>query len=124
VDHGSATPDRAATDPQSGELTTVRAAARRSHDHGTGLPLRLLLLILVCLLPMIAAQLFVQVDLRQAREGQLGELAMRQADLVKGDLVSIVEGARQLASAAGQFAKLVAFDPTCSEQPKSGAKNS
>ncbi len=116
MDHRSATPDRAASDPQSGEPTTVRAAARRGHDHGTGLPLRLLLLILVCLLPMIAAQLLVQVELRQAREGQLGELAMRQADLVKGDLVSIVEGARQLASATGQFAKLVALDPTCSEQ--------
>jgi signal transduction histidine kinase/CheY-like chemotaxis protein len=117
LDHGNTTPDRAATPAQTAQPpATSSATAPDRLKHGMGLPLRLLLLILICLLPMVAAQLFVQVDLRQARDAQLRELAMHQADLANGDLISIVEGARQLAAAAGQLVRLVTLDLTCSEQ--------
>jgi signal transduction histidine kinase/CheY-like chemotaxis protein len=83
-----------------------------SRKRGARLAIRLLLLILICLAPMVGAQLFVQFDLRQERRAQLGELATRQAELANSDLVSIVDGTRQLAATVGQFA--AASDPACS----------
>jgi signal transduction histidine kinase/CheY-like chemotaxis protein len=85
-----------------------------SRKRGARLAIRLLLLILICLAPMVGAQLFVQFDLRQERRAQLGELAMRQAELANSDLVSIVDGTRQLAATVGQFA--AALDPACPER--------
>ena len=81
---------------------------------GARLAMRLLLLILICLAPMVGAQIFVQFDLGQERRAQLGELAMRQAELANSDLVSIIDGTRQLAATVGQLA--AASDPGCSER--------
>jgi signal transduction histidine kinase/CheY-like chemotaxis protein len=118
LDHDTTTPHQAVTDatmadPASGAVAVEAAGSRK---RGMRLTMRLWLLILVCLVPMVGAQLFVQIDLRQERQAQLSELAMRQADLANSDLISIIEGARQLASAAGQFGRALALNPTCSEQ--------
>ena len=60
---------------------------------------RLLLLILLCLAPMIAALIYTQYDLRQQRSVGLRTVALRQAELVNADLDSILAGARQLLTA-------------------------
>jgi len=116
LERNNPTPDRTAADALPGAPTTVPAEDPGGRKRGMRLPLRLWLLILVCLVPMVAAQLYVQVDLRRERQTQLGELAMRQAELANGDLASIVDGARQLAAAAGQLARVLPLDPTCSER--------
>ena len=64
---------------------------------------RLVLLILVCLLPVMGAQAFSQIKLYRQRQGQLDNLALRQAELANGDLAGMVEGVRQFAVAVAQF---------------------
>ena len=63
---------------------------------------RLLLLILLCMAPMIAALIYTQIDLRHRENVELGALALRQAELANADLDSIVEGGRQLLLATAE----------------------
>jgi signal transduction histidine kinase/ActR/RegA family two-component response regulator len=102
--------------PIMGTPTTIPVSAASRSKHGMRLSARLWLLMLVCLTPMLAALLLVQIDLRQDRQARLGELAMRQAALVSGDLTGIVEAGRQIAVAATQFARTSASGPACSER--------
>jgi signal transduction histidine kinase/ActR/RegA family two-component response regulator len=74
---------------------------------------RLILLILLCLLPVMAAQVFSQVALYRQRQAELGQLALRQAELSNGDLASIVEGARQLAVAIADYPEMRAGGAAC-----------
>ncbi|MGA3398034.1 MAG: ATP-binding protein [Acetobacteraceae bacterium] len=80
------------------------------------LSIRLLLLILVCLLPVMGAQVYSQVSLYRQRQLQLGDLALRQAELANGDLTSMVEGVRQLALAIAQFPEIHAAGTACGER--------
>jgi signal transduction histidine kinase/CheY-like chemotaxis protein len=57
---------------------------------------RILLLVLLCLAPMVAALVYTQVDLRQQRNAELNALALRQAELANADLDSTLEGVHQL----------------------------
>ena len=64
---------------------------------------RLVLLILGCLLPILTAQIYSQVNLYAERHEQLGGLVLRQAELANADMSSIVDSVRQLGALAGQF---------------------
>ncbi len=77
---------------------------------------RLLLLILVCLLPVTGTQIYTQVTLYSQRQAQLGDLALRQAQLANGDLASMVEGVRQLGLAIAQFPEIHAPGPACADR--------
>ncbi|HXT82455.1 MAG TPA: ATP-binding protein [Acetobacteraceae bacterium] len=77
---------------------------------------RLLLLILGCLLPILAAQVYSQVNLHAQRQAQMGLLALRQAELVNDDFVSIVAAVSQLASVAAQFPEIHSGGAACNER--------
>jgi signal transduction histidine kinase/ActR/RegA family two-component response regulator len=75
---------------------------------------RLVLLILGCLLPILTAQVYSQVNLYAERREQLGGLLVRQAELANADLSSIVDGVEQLGILAGQLPEIKAPDGDCS----------
>ena len=47
---------------------------------------RLVLLILGCLLPILTAQIYSQINLYAERHEQLGDLVLRQAELANADI--------------------------------------
>ena len=67
---------------------------------------RLVFLIFGCLVPILTAQVYSQVNLYSERHDQLGGLVLRQAELVNADLTSIIDSVRQLGSLAGQQSAL------------------
>ncbi|HEY4044698.1 MAG TPA: response regulator [Rhodopila sp.] len=77
---------------------------------------RLVLLILGCLLPILTAQVYSQVNLYAERHEQLGSLALRQAALAYADMASIVDGVRQLGAVAGQFPSLHTTGERCDQR--------
>lgn len=64
---------------------------------------RLVLLILGCLLPILTAQIYSQVNLYAERHDQIREIVLRQAELANADMSSIVESVRQLGVLSGQL---------------------
>ena len=64
---------------------------------------RLVLLVSGCLLPILGAQIYSQMDLYAERHEQLGGLALRQAELANSDIASIVDSVRQLGALTAQF---------------------
>jgi signal transduction histidine kinase/ActR/RegA family two-component response regulator len=70
---------------------------------GMKLSTRLVLLILGCLLPILTAQVYSQVNLYAERHQQLGGLVLRQAELANADMSSIIDGVRQFGLVAGQI---------------------
>jgi signal transduction histidine kinase/CheY-like chemotaxis protein len=67
---------------------------------------RLVLLILGCLLPILTAQVYSQVNLYSERHEQLGGLVLRQAELANADMASIIDSVHQLGSLAAQFSSV------------------
>ena len=74
---------------------------------------RLVLLILGCLLPILAAQIYSQINLYTERHEQLGSLVLRQAELANADMASIVDGVHQLSALAAQFPSLRTSGERC-----------
>jgi signal transduction histidine kinase/ActR/RegA family two-component response regulator len=77
---------------------------------------RLVLLVLGCLLPVLTAQVYSQISLHAERHEQLGDLALRQAELVNADITSIIDGVHQLGTLAGQFPSMRDTAGRCSER--------
>ncbi len=77
---------------------------------------RLVLLILGCLLPILTAQIYSQLNLFAERRDQLGALVLRQAELVNADMASIIDSGRQLAAVAGQSADIKTAGQRCDER--------
>ncbi len=77
---------------------------------------RLVLLILGCLLPILTAQIYSQVNLYAERHNQLGSLVLRQAELANADMTSIVDGVHQLGALVGQFPAVQASGDRCDER--------
>jgi signal transduction histidine kinase/CheY-like chemotaxis protein len=67
---------------------------------------RLLLVILTCLLPTAAIQLFTSWRDWQDRKEQVGAIVTQQAQLLAGDIESLGAGARILLGAAAEFRQL------------------
>src|SRR4051794_5308683 len=77
---------------------------------------RLVLLILGCLLPILTAQVYSQVNLYAERHQQLGGLVLRQAELANADMASIVDSVRQLGLVAAQFPSVREPDERCDQR--------
>ncbi len=81
-----------------------------------GLRVRLFLLVLIAVLPAIAIQIYTEVDLRRAREAEIHEEALRQADMVANGMLEILEGSRQLLVALARLPAVQALSPeVCSD---------
>src|ERR1700761_757427 len=77
---------------------------------------RLVLLILGCLLPILTAQVYSQVNLYAERHEQLSGLVLRQAELANADIASILDAARQLGTLTTQFPETQGNAPGCAER--------
>lgn len=76
---------------------------------------RLVLLILGCLLPVLTAQVFSQVNLLAERRDQLTGLVLRQTELANSDVASIVESVRQLGVALSQLPAIRTRGSDCAQ---------
>ena len=77
---------------------------------------RLVLLILGCLLPILTAQVYSQVNLYAERHDQLSGLVLRQAQLANSGIASIMDAVRQFGLVAGQFPSVRDVDEHCGQQ--------
>ncbi len=83
---------------------------------GMRLSTRLLLLVLVCVLPVIAVQIYGETGLRQRQSEQMQQFALRRAELANADLVDALNEVRVLAGVLGQSANMRKGGATCTEQ--------
>ncbi len=77
---------------------------------------RLVLLVLGCLLPILTAQVYSQVNLYAERHEQLSGLVLRQAELANADISSIIDGVHQLGTTVRQFTSVRASGDRCAER--------
>jgi signal transduction histidine kinase/ActR/RegA family two-component response regulator len=77
---------------------------------------RLVLLILGCLLPILTAQIYSQVNLYSERHEQLGGLVLRQAELANANMVSIIDNVHQLGALAGQIPSVRESGDRCDQR--------
>jgi signal transduction histidine kinase len=77
---------------------------------------RLVLLILGCLLPILTAQIYSQINLYAERHEQLGDVVLRQAELANADITSVLDSVHQLGALAGQFPSMRTASEHCSER--------
>jgi signal transduction histidine kinase/CheY-like chemotaxis protein len=77
---------------------------------------RLVLLIVGCLLPILAAQVYSQINLYTERHEQLSALVLRQAELANADMASILDGVHQFGTLAAQFPSVRASGGRCSDR--------
>ncbi|WP_428485855.1 response regulator [Rhodopila sp.] len=76
---------------------------------------RLVLLILGCLLPILTAQIYSQLNLRNARQDQIRGLVERQAALVDADMGNIINAVGQLGTMLRQFPDVLAPGGRCDD---------
>ena len=77
---------------------------------------RLVLLVLGCLLPILTAQVYSQVNLYAERNEQLRGLMLRQAELANAGLTGIVDGVRQLGGTIRHFTAVRTPGERCNER--------
>jgi signal transduction histidine kinase/CheY-like chemotaxis protein len=77
---------------------------------------RLVLLILGCLLPILAAQVYSQINLYRERHEQIGGLVLRQAEFADADMTNIIDGVRQLGVLTAQFASAQESGERCADR--------
>jgi signal transduction histidine kinase/ActR/RegA family two-component response regulator len=82
--------------------------------HGLRLSTRLLLVIATCLVPTVALQLGASWNQWAERKAQLDSIVTQQAQLLAGNVESIVQGARILLGAASEFRQVRHRDTGCS----------
>jgi signal transduction histidine kinase/ActR/RegA family two-component response regulator len=75
---------------------------------------RLVLLILGCLTPILAAQIYSQVNMYGERHQQLGALVLRQAELANADFTGIVDSVHELGAVVGGFPSVRTMGDPCS----------
>jgi signal transduction histidine kinase len=83
---------------------------------GMRISTRLCIIIAICLLPIIGLQVAVSWSQWTERKAQLGALAVRQAELLAGNMDSITEGARILLGAAAEFNRAGMLDEGCGQR--------
>ena len=71
---------------------------------------RLLLLALISVLPAIVIWTYTEVSLRRAREAEVNDLAIRQAQLVGAELERVFDGIHSLLLAVDETPSIRAFD--------------
>ncbi|HET6307985.1 MAG TPA: HAMP domain-containing protein, partial [Rhodopila sp.] len=77
---------------------------------------RLVLLVLGCLLPILTAQIYSQINLYAERHEQLAELVLRQAELANADITSVLDSVHQLGALAAQFPSMRTPSERCSQR--------
>ncbi len=77
---------------------------------------RLILLMLGCLLPILTAQIYSQINLYSERQQQLGALVLRQAELANADVASIIDGVHQLSILATQVPEIGQSGDKCDQR--------
>src|SRR3954468_10602020 len=80
---------------------------------GKRLSTRLMLIIATCLVPITVLQVVTSLSYWTERKGELGSLAIHQAELLSGDIASISEGARILLTTTAEFPQVREHDPEC-----------
>ena len=91
----------------------MRLNSRLKSVLGTGLLSRLLVLVALSIAPAIAVLAYLQWELHDDQRTRLAEDALHQAELINGDLASIVESARQLTVAISRLDSIRALNPAC-----------
>lgn len=71
---------------------------------------RLLLLALISVLPAIVIWTYTEVSLRRAREAEVNDLAIRQAQLVGAEIERIFDGVQSLLLAIDETQSIRSFD--------------
>jgi len=82
----------------------------------TDLFTRMLVLVAVATAPALLVLIYLQSELRASQRDHMSEEALRQAELLNGDLASIVEGARQMTVAISRIDPVHRLDPSCAAQ--------
>lgn len=77
---------------------------------------RLVLLVLVCVLPVVAVQIYAEASLHQRRSEQRDQLAMRRAELANAYLVGMLDDVRALALVLGRSAMVDAGAAACTDR--------
>lgn len=77
---------------------------------------RLLLLVVICVLPVLAVQIYGEASLRERRSEQTEQFALRRAEMASADLVDTLNEVRVLAAALGQSPNVRGSDAVCTEQ--------
>ena len=77
---------------------------------------RLVLLVLGCLLPVLAGQIYSQANLQAARHDQISSFASRQTAMANADLSDIVNAVRELATTLSQFPDVLGSPPICNDR--------
>ena len=77
---------------------------------------RLLLLILGCLVPILAAQFYTLARQHADRQARLADSVLWQAELGMNDVSGVVDGVRRLSRVAARFPTVGAPDAHCAEQ--------
>ena len=75
--------------------------------------MRVVLLVAVATLPAVIALFVLQRELGADRSARVRDAVLHQAELVSGDLDSILEGARQFTLAVSRLPRVQALDPAC-----------
>jgi signal transduction histidine kinase len=83
---------------------------------GMRLSKRLLLLVVVCVLPVIAVQIYGETSLRQRRTEQLEQFALRRAELANADVLRTLDEVRVLAAVLGHAGDMRNDDAACARQ--------
>jgi signal transduction histidine kinase/CheY-like chemotaxis protein len=94
----------------------ARNGQGRAWGSGIGLPARLLGLILLCLLPVIAAETYTNIGLRTQRQAEMGDLALRQAELANRDIGSLLVGTDHLLRIAALLPGVRDLRPSCGSE--------
>ncbi|HEY1934641.1 MAG TPA: ATP-binding protein [Acetobacteraceae bacterium] len=77
---------------------------------------RLLLLVLVCVLPVLAVQLYSAASLREWRQTRIAERASRQTELADGELIGVLDQVRGVAAVLAQLPEAAAGNPACANR--------
>jgi signal transduction histidine kinase/CheY-like chemotaxis protein len=79
----------------------------------TNLLTRLLILVMVATLPAMIAMLYVQHSLREQGRERLADEALRQAELLKADIASVIGGAREVGLTISHIDVVREANPAC-----------
>ncbi|MGH7156049.1 MAG: HAMP domain-containing protein, partial [Acetobacteraceae bacterium] len=82
----------------------------------TSLKTRLLVLVLIAILPSTILLGYIEVHVHAERRAQLSVSVLREAELLNADVLSVVEGARQLTLAISKFPTVEHGDPACRDR--------
>jgi signal transduction histidine kinase len=77
---------------------------------------RLLLLILGCLVPILAAQFYTLVRQHGDRQARLSDSVLSQAELAMNDMAGVVDGVRRLSWIAARLSSIIVPDTDCGDQ--------